>query len=259
MSIHPSAAISDKAQIGSNTAIGPFAIIEDDVVIGDGCKIDGAAQIRNGSRIGNNCHIGSGALISADPHFIGFDTSISSGVIMGDNNDIREYVTLHRSIEANQSTQIGSDNFLMNGAHVGHDCLLGDGNTLANNVLLGGHVTMGDHCFFGGGAVVHQFVRVGNYVMAQGLSGVSLDIPHYVIISGINTIGGINAIGLKRASLSVEARKGIKEAFRSIYRGNDTLAECLEQAENASNPSEVEAFYDFFRKKSKKGVCVRFG
>ena len=152
MSIHPSAIVSKTAKLGENITIGPFAIIADDVVVGDGCRVDAAAQLMNGSRVGNNCRIGSGALISADPHYIGFDDSITSGVVIGDNNIIREYVTLHRSVEPGGTTVIGNDNYLMNGAHVGHDCIVGNGNTLANNVLLGGHVSVADFCFLGGGS-----------------------------------------------------------------------------------------------------------
>ena len=257
MSIHPSAIVSKNARIGTNITVGPFVIVEDDVVIGDDCRIDASAQLLNGSRIGDNCRIGSGALVSADPHYKGFDESISSGVVLGDNNIIREYVTLHRSIEPGENTIIGNGNFLMNGAHVGHDCVIGNDNTFANNVLLGGHVNVGNYCFFGGAAVFHQFVRVGNYVMAQGMAGVSLDIPHYVIIAGINSVVGINAVGLKRAGLSLEARKGIKEGYRRIYRGSETLEEVLETAGSEELPPEVVSFFDFFRKNSKKGVLIR--
>jgi len=257
MSLHPSAIVSEKAQLGANAVVGPFAIIEDDVVIGDNCRIDASAQVLNGSRIGNDCRIGSGALVSADPHYKGFDESISSGVVLGDGNIIREYVTLHRSIEPGGNTVLGDGNFLMNGAHVGHDCVVGNDNTLANNVLLGGHVIVGDFCFFGGAAVFHQFVRVGNYVMAQVMAGVSLDIPHYITIAGVNFVSGINAVGLKRAGLSIEARKGIKEGYRRIYRGSEALAEILEATQSEDFPDEVAQFYDFFREKSKKGVLTR--
>ena len=257
MSIHPSAIVSKTAKLGENVTIGPFAIIADNVIVGDGCRIDAAAQLMNGSRVGNNCRIGSGALISADPHYIGFDESIASGVIIGDNNTIRDYVTLHRSIEPGGTTVIGNENYFMNGAHVGHDCILGNGNTLANNSLLGGHVIVGDCCFLGGGSAFHQFVRVGNYVMAQGLAGASLDVPPYLTIAGINNVFGINSVGLKRAGLDTAARKGIKEAYRRIYRGTETLAEVLEASESDDFIPEVKAFYDFFRDKSKRGVLIR--
>ncbi|MAB76686.1 MAG: acyl-[acyl-carrier-protein]--UDP-N-acetylglucosamine O-acyltransferase [Verrucomicrobiales bacterium] len=257
MPIHPSAIVSKTAKLGENITIGPFAIIADDVVVGDGCRVDAAAQLMNGSRVGNNCRIGSGSLISADPHYIGFDESITSGVVIGDNNIIREYVTLHRSVEPGGTTVIGNDNFLMNGAHVGHDCILGNGNTLANNALLGGHVSVGDFCFLGGGSAFHQFVRIGSYVMAQGLAGASLDVPPYLIIAGINNVFGINTVGLKRAGLDQAARKGIKEAYQRIYRGSKTLAEVLEASESEVFIPEVEAFYDFFRNKSTRGVLIR--
>ena len=257
MSIHPSAIVSKTAKLGENITIGPFAIIADDVVVGDGCRVDAAAQLMNGSRVGNNCRIGSGALISADPLYIGFDDSITSGVVIGDNNIIREYVTLHRSVEPGGTTVIGNDNYLMNGAHVGHDCIVGNGNTLANNVLLGGHVSVADFCFLGGGSAVHQFVRIGSYVMAQGLAAATLDVPPYLIIAGMNNVFGVNSVGLKRAGLDPAARKGIKEAYRLIYRGSQTLEEVLKASEAEVFRPEVQAFYDFFRDKSTRGVLIR--
>lgn len=259
MSHHPTAVISPKASIGNDVKIGPYAIIEDDVSIGDRCQIDAAAQLRNGSKIGTDCLIGSGSILSADPHFRGFDASIRSGVLVGDNNVIREYVTLHRSILEGENTELGDDNFLMCGTHFGHDCKVGSHNTFANNVLLGGHVIMGDHAFLGGGSAFHQFVRLGDYVMVQGHAGFSQDIPPYLIGSGseINRVAGINSVGLKRAGFSPADRREIKEAFRRIYRSSTPLPDVLAEAAETELSGPVQAFYDFFGKKSKKGVCIR--
>ena len=260
MSIHSSALVSESAQIGTGVTIGPFAIIGDGVFVGDRTRIDASAQLRPGSQVGNDCHIGSGALISADPHFRGFDSEgVSSGAILGDDNEIREYVTIHRSILDGQNTILGARNYLMNGAHVGHDCHLGDDNTLANNVLLGGHVEIGKHCFFGGGSVVHQFVRIGDHVMTQGLSGMSQDVPHFVIVAGINRIAGINAVGLRRSGMSAESRRQIKIAFREIYLRRENLSGALALAAGTENRDhQAQAFLDFFREDSKKGVCSRY-
>lgn len=261
MSIHSSALVAETAQIGTGVTIGPFAIVGDGVFIGDHTRIDASAQLRPGAHIGNSCHIGSGAIISADPHFRGFDSGgISSGAIVGDDNEIREYVTIHRSIYDGQNTILGARNFLMNGAHVGHDTYLGDDNTLANNVLLGGHVKVGKHCFFGGGSVVHQFVRIGDFVMTQGLSGMSQDMPHFVMVSaGINRVVGINTVGLQRSGMTPESRRQIKIAFREIYHRRQKLSEALaEAATNENRGREAQAFLDFFHEESKKGVCSRY-
>lgn len=259
MSIHPSAIVSENAKIGDDVIIGPFAIIEEGTEIGARTRVDAHAQVRRGSIIGEDNVIGSGALVGADPQFKGFDSSIQSGTRMGHRNVIREYVTIHRSIEEGTSTILGDENYLMNGAHLGHDCIVGDHNTLANNALLGGHVELGSYCFIGGGAVFHQFVRIGDYALAQGLAGMSLDLPPYTIASGINQIAGINAIGLKRAGFDGNARKEIKEAFRLLYRTEKSIAEVLSETNREDESPALRAFFDFLRAKSKKGVCSKFG
>lgn len=257
MSIHPTALISPKAKIHSTVRIGPFVIIEDDVVIAEGCTIAAAAQILNGSRIGAYCEIGQGTIIGTAPQIRGFDPSVRSGVTLGERNVVREHCTLHRGGIERSQTILGNDNFLMVGVHLGHDCTVGNSNTMANGCLLGGHVIVADHCFLGGGTMFHQQVRVGSYVMAQGLGGFSQDLPPYVIGAKINEVAGINAVGLSRGGFSPATRKAIKEAFASVYRGNTPLKELLEAAKNESLIPEVQAFYDFLNADSKKGLCIR--
>lgn len=257
MSIHPTAIVSPLAQLGKNVSVGPYAIIEEDVEIGDETVIEAAAQLRSGSRIGKRCTIGSGAIISSDPQSLGFDPKIRSCVRVGDGNLLREHVTLHRSVEEGGETIIGNENFLMAGAHVGHDSIVGDHNVIANNVLLGGFVQLGSHCFLGGASGFHQFVRVGDYVITQGNSGFSLDLPPYVMGSGINLVSGINAIGLRRGGFSSEERAQIKEAFRSVFRSGNSLAESLQEVEGRELSAPVAAFYTFLQGKSKCGICIR--
>jgi UDP-N-acetylglucosamine acyltransferase len=259
MAIHPNAVVSTSAQIGDDVTIGPFAVIEDEAVVGDRSVIDAAAQIRKRSKVGADCRIGSGALIGADPQFGGFDPDTPSWVEVGKENIIREYVTIHRSIDPEGTTTLGDGNFLMNGAHIGHDSQIGDHNTMANNVLVAGHVEVGNHCFFGGGSAYHQFVRIGDYVMAQGLAGMSLNIPPYVMVAaGINYVAGVNALGLRRAGFSAAARKEIKEAFRNLYLTTKSVDDVLAEAEGETFLPETEAFYQFLREKGKKPVCIRY-
>lgn len=259
MSLHPTALISDNADLGSNVTVGPYAIIEEGVVVGENCMIAAAAQLRRGTRIGKNNKIGSGSILSADPQSVTFDSTTESGVEIGDDNELREYVTIHRSTEEGNSSRIGNGNYLMTGAHLGHDSIIGDENVMANNVLLGGHVTVGNRCFFGGGSVYHQFVRIGDYVMVQGLAGMSLDMPPYVIAAGVNSVAGINSVGLRRAGFDGHARKEIKEIFRQLYREGKTIPDLLSEIEGKEVIPEMELFFQFLRDPSKKGVCVRFG
>ncbi len=257
MSIHPTALIDPSAQIGSGVRVGPFAIIESNTVVGNDCIIEGAAQIRSGSKIGDGTFVGAGAILGSDPQFRGFDTETPSGIRVGERNVLREYVTIHRSVSEGTDTIVGDDNYLMAGSHVGHDSIVGNSNTFANDVLLGGHVLLGNHCFVGGGSAFHQFVRVGDYVMCQGHSGFSQDLPPFVIGADINTVVGINAVGMKRAGFSIQERREVKEAFRVLYHSSETLAAVLETAAKQDNSAPLQLFYSFLREPSKKGLCVR--
>lgn len=258
MSIHPSSIVADGAQIGVDVEIGPFAIIENDVVVGDRCRIEASAQIRSGTQIGTDCEIGSGAIIGGDPQFRGFDATQKTGTRIGSRNVIRENSTIHRSIYSENATILGDDNYLMVGSHLGHDCIVGNHNTFANNVALGGHVTLGNHAFLGGGCMFHQFVRIGDYVMCQGYSGVSQDLPPYVMTaSGLNRIAALNSVGMKRAGFSNEARKEIRAAFTALYRGKESLTEILADYDPANTGEEARVFYEFLIAESKKGICRR--
>lgn len=259
MSIHPSAHVAPGAQLGSGVTIGPFAVIEDDTVIGDNCVVEAAGQVRRGSRLGPGCFVGSGAIVGADPQFRGFDRSIASGVSVGRNNVLREYVTVHRSIHPLGVTSMGEGNFLMAGAHVGHDATVGNDNTLANNVLLAGHVELGSRCFLGGGSVFHQFVRIGDHVLTQGNSGFSLDLPPYVIGADINIVVGVNLVGLRRCGFESETIRSIKGIFREVFLSDRPLREILAEKEGADFSPEITLFLDFLRKESKKGPCRRVG
>lgn len=259
MSIHSTAIVSPKAELGERVTIGPYAIVEEDTRIGDDTVLDANAQVRRGSTLGKENRVGSGVLIGADPQFLEFDPSTPTKTLLGDGNILREYVTIHRSSGDDGGTVVGNRNYLMTGAHVGHDCSIGNENTFANNVLLGGHVTVGDHCFLGGASVFHQFVRVGDYVLAQGLAGVSLDLPPYVIAAGINQVAGINSVGLRRAGFDGATRKQIKELFRCVYRTEQTIREVLDNSPTPHPEAPLESFLAFLRSPSKKGICVRFG
>lgn len=257
MSIHPTAIVHPGAALAENITVGAFAIIEENTVIGDHCLIEASAQIRKGVTLGSNCEIGSNSILGSDPQFKGFDKLISSEVRIGANNVFRENTTVHRSILEGEATTIGDDNYFMTGSHFGHDSTVGSNNTFANGVQLGGHVTLGNNVFVGGGSMFHQFVRVGDYVMCQGLSGFSQDLPPYVIGAEINEVIGVNLIGLKRAGFDPKERIAIKEAFKRVYRGTETLKSVLEEAERVENIKAVNDFYSFLRQPSKKGVCIR--
>jgi len=146
----------------------------------------------------------------------------------------------------------------MNGAHVGHDCIVGNHNVLANNALLGGHVQLGNRCFLGGGSAFHQFVRIGDYVMAQGLAGASQDVfPFSMLAVGVNELAGLNLVGIRRAGFAEGDRKEIKEVFRTVCRGGLNLKQALAKLAEREWGHAARLMIDFLSSKSNKGFCIR--
>lgn len=235
--------------------IGPLAVIEAGVRVGDRCLIRGHAQLIGSVELGEGCEIGHGAVIGADPQDLGFDRSLKSGVVMGPRNVVREYVTIHRSTREGGNTLVGEGNLFMVGSHLGHDVVVGDANILANHCLLGGHVHLGSGAFLGGGSAVHQFVRLGDRCMAQGLAGISQDVPPYVLVSDINVVRGLNVVGMRRAGLSAATRQSVKDAYHQIYLAGLNLQEALASSEEREWAPEARTFIDFFRVPSKRGIC----
>ncbi len=257
MKAHATAVIAPDAQIADDVEIGPYSVIEAGARIGPGCRIGPHAHLMGQIELGEGCTVGTGAILGADPQSVGFDARIPSGVIIGARNRIREYVTIHRSLFEGEHTRLGDDNFLMTGAHLGHDVRLGNQNVIANNCLLAGHVTVGDRCFLGGGSVYHQFMRIGDLVMVQGLTALGQDIPPFVIAAGTNRVAGINIVGLKRAGIEREVRASIKEAFDLIYCHGLNLTQAMAEADGRDWIGHARQFIDFFRAESHRGVCLQ--
>jgi len=253
--IHPTAIIHPTVQFADDLVVGPYAIIEENAVIGVGTRIEAHAQILRGTCIGENCSIGRSAIIGGDPQSVAFDCSLPSQVVLGNGNRVREFVTIHRSMYEGGATKIGDNNFFMTGSHLGHDVTVENSNVIANNVLLAGHVQVGSNCFFGGGSVFHQFIRVGDYALTQGVSGFSMDVPPYVVASGINKVQGINVIGLKRAGFDSSTRFEIKRAFDLIYRSGNNLSQAIAAARKRSWVEAAEKLIHFIESRGKKGIC----
>ncbi|MEM1442110.1 MAG: acyl-ACP--UDP-N-acetylglucosamine O-acyltransferase [Verrucomicrobiota bacterium] len=257
MTVHSTASIDPKAELGSDVSVGPFAVIEAGAQIGNGCQIAGHAQVLASVTLGSGCLVGHGTILGGNPQDLGFDPATPSQVVVGDNTTFREHVTIHRSTQENGQTMIGSDNFFMVGTHAGHDCIIGDGNVLANQVMLAGHVHLGSHTFLGGGSGFHQFIRIGDRCMVKGNSGISKDIPPFTIVSDYNVMRNLNAVGLRRAGIPAASRANLKEAFNLIMLKGLSLEDALREADGGEWEPEAKQFLDFFRAESKKGICRR--
>jgi UDP-N-acetylglucosamine acyltransferase len=255
MSIHPTAVIDPKAEIDSEVEIGPYVVIEGPVKVKRGTRVIAQAYLTGWTEIGENNEIHPGVILGDAPQdkaYKGEKTYLK----IGDDNILREHVQVHRGTRAESSTIIGNHNFLMANSHVGHNCKLADQIVLANGALLGGYVEVGDNVFISGNCVVHQFVRIGEYALMRGLSGSSRDVPPYAIVDWQHTVRGVNVIGLKRAGFDDQRIRGIREAFRVLFRKGRNLSLAVQELETKGDVSSDVLTLLQFIKSSKRGVCV---
>jgi UDP-N-acetylglucosamine acyltransferase len=246
--IHPD------AKIGQNVTISPFTTIETDVVIGDGTWIGPNVTIMEGTTIGKNNKIFPGAVIGAIPQDLKFQGEKTT-VVVGDNNTIRECVTINRGTSAKNKTIVGNNNLLMAYTHVAHDCILANNIIIANSTQLAGEVEIDDFAIIGGMSAVHQFCHIGQHVMVSGGSLIGKDIPPYVKAAR-NPISyaGVNSIGLRRRQFGNEKIQEIQDIYRIIYlKGmNNTDAVKFVEAEMPASKERDEII--LFVKNSKRGI-----
>lgn len=254
--IHPSAIVSTEAEIEDGTFIGPFCIIREGVRIKKGTRLFSNIIVEENTEIGENCAIYPFTSIGLPPQDLKYRGE-STGVKIGNNNVIREYITIHRaSVSGDGLTVVGDNNFLMAYVHIAHDCKIGNSVIMANVATLAGHVVVEDHAVIGGLVAVHQFTRVGAYSMVGGFSGVGQDIPPYMIASGPRAkLFGLNTIGLKRHGFSDTTINELKRAYKILFREKHTLKEALKKVqEEVPYTDEIKYLIEFI-KKNKRGIC----
>ena len=248
------AIVSPKARIAEDVAIGPFSIIEDEVEIGAGTRLDSHVVIKNFTTLGKGNHLHMGVLLGSDPedkHFTGERSYLK----IGDRNIFREYSTASRGTPPESTTVIGNDNYIMLGTHVAHNCQLGSGIVVCNHCSLAGYVVVEDGAFLSGGVVVHQFSKIGRLAMIGGNTRVNLDVPPFVLASEFNVaVHGLNLIGLRRAGMSKEAIRSLKEAYRILYRSRLPQEKALEKIAKEIATEEARQLLAFVRG-SERGIC----
>ncbi|HEY2800092.1 MAG TPA: acyl-ACP--UDP-N-acetylglucosamine O-acyltransferase [Chthoniobacterales bacterium] len=255
MKIHSTAIVSPATRLAEDAEVGAYACIGEEVEIGARTVVQSHVVLEGAVRVGDDNFIGHGAIIGAAPQDLGFAPGTRSGIEIGRGNVIREHVTIHRGTATDSLTTIGDDNLLMVGAHLGHNCAIGSKVIIANNCLLGGYVTIEDGAFLGGGCVFHQFMRVGQLAITQGLSGFGKDLPPFVIGAGVNKVIGLNIIGLRRAGLSAEEREEIKAAFALLYESGLNVSQAIARAGERSWGKPAQAFFDFVAQAKRRGIC----
>ena len=250
----PLAYVHPNAKIADNVVIEPFVTIDPDVVIGEGTHIGSNVTILSGSRIGKNCNIFPGAVIGAIPQDLKFKGEYTT-VEVGDNNTIREMVTLNRGTASKGKTVIGNNNLLMAYVHVAHDCIIGNNVILGNNTQLAGEVIVDNWAIVSGMTGVHQFCRIGSHVMIAGASRVSKDVPPY-IKAGREPLSyvGINSIGLRRRNYSNDKIREIQDVYRYIYQKGLNTSQAVEIIETEVPASQERDEILLFVKDSKRGI-----
>ncbi len=261
MSIHETAVVDATAELDSSVVVGPYAVIGGNVKIGAGTRIEPHAVVSGPSTIGERNLIGSFATVGGAPQDLSYRGEPTE-LIVGNDNQIREYASIHRGTPGGRGkTEIGNNCLLMAYIHIAHDCRIGDNVIMANVATLAGHVQVGERASIGGLVAVHQFCRIGAFSYIGGVSGLSLDVPPYVIVAGIRDrtrVSGINKVGLRRNGFSRETIGNLEAVFRIIYRSpNLLLKDALELArKDFPGCPEVARMVEFFES-SKRGVVRR--
>lgn len=255
MEIHPTAVVGSDADLAAGVIIGPYACIGENVrigkntIVGPHVTIEGHVEIGEGNRISPFTSIGS------PPQDIGYRGE-ETRVVIGNNNVIREFVTINRATaKQDWITEIGNENYIMAYAHIAHDCRLGNRVIMSNVATLGGHIQVGDHAILGGLVAVHQFVRIGAYAFLGAKSGIDRDVPPFMITAGPRAkLYGVNRRGLVRMGFEPRIVDDLKMAYRIIWREKRGFTEGVEEVRRRVRPSgELELLLSFL-KDSKRGI-----
>jgi UDP-N-acetylglucosamine acyltransferase len=256
MKIHSTAVIDKKAKLADDVKVGPYAIIGPDVEIRQSTEIGPHAVITGHTTIGKNCRVSPGAYVGTPPQDLKYKGE-KSYLKIGDDNIIRECVTINPGTHEESFTSIGNNNLLMAYSHVAHDCKIGDGCVIANVGTLAGHVTLEDRVVIGGLAGIHQFTRVGKLSIIGGCSKVVQDIPPFSTCDGYPArVYGLNILGLKRSGISAEAQRELKRAFKILFYSGLTIKNGIEEIIRSLSLDFKEVAYLLdFLKGSERGIC----
>ncbi|KAL2480237.1 putative acyl-[acyl-carrier-protein]--UDP-N-acetylglucosamine O-acyltransferase [Abeliophyllum distichum] len=286
--IHPSTVVHPNAILGQDVSIGPFCTIGPSAKLGNACQLYPGSHVFGNTELGDNCILLAGAVVGDDlpgHTVIGCNNTIGHHAVVGikcqdmkykpgnecfleigDNNEIREYASIHRSSKPTDKTVIGDNNLIMGSCHIAHDCKVGSNNIFANNTLLAGHVIVEDYAHTAGGIVVHQFCRIGSFSFIGGGSVVTQDVPMYTMVSGERAeMRGLNLEGLRRRGFSIMEIKSLRAAYRMIFMPTDEnsgsiedrLRELEQHEELSLVPSVcsmVQSIRDSFAE-DRRGIC----
>jgi UDP-N-acetylglucosamine acyltransferase len=254
MSIHGTAVVDPKAELGSDVTIGPYCVVGPQVSIGDGCWLQNHVTICGPLKIGANNRFHAGCSIgqqTQDLKYAGEPTYLE----IGDGNCFREYVTVNRATGIDGKTIVGNRGNFLAYSHIAHDCVVGDDVIFSNNGTLAGHVIVQDYAVIGGLTAVHQFCRLGKHAITGGCSKIVQDVPPFLIADGNPAaIRGVNAVGLERHGFSPETIRTLKEAYRILYRSDLNTKQAIQELEKSfADSGEVRDLIAFIES-SQRGI-----
>lgn len=260
MNIHPSAVVDPEAELDAAVTVGAFSVIEANVKIGKGTRVASHVRISGPCTIGENNLIDSFAALGGAPQDVGYQEEPTE-LIIGNNNQIREYVSIHRgTTKGGGKTVIGNNTMIMAYAHLGHDCQIADYVIIVNAAQLGGHTEVAAHATVGGLTGTHQFSRIGTFCFIGGGSAVSKDVPPYAMVTGERggmKISGLNKVGLRRNGFNRETIKKIEKAYWILFHSDLLHDGALDKVEHELGGNEaVDELVNFIRS-SKRGVVKR--
>lgn len=228
--IHPTAIIGPQAQLGPGVTVGAYSVVGPEAVLGAGCQVGHHVVLEGRVSVGERARIGHGSVIGMAPQDLKYREGTSSGVRIGADTVIREYVTIHRASREDGWTEIGRNSMIMSMSHVAHDCVIGDHVIIINYAGLTGHVRVEDWATVGGLTGVHPFTAIGAYAYIGGCSKVVQDVPPFMIVDGAPaTARAVNVIGLRRGGIGAEDRRQIQAAFRILYRSGLSPATAVQR------------------------------
>ena len=257
--IHKTAIIDPKAKIASNVKIGAYSVVGPDVEVNENTIIHSHVSIFGQTKIGKENKIYPFASVGNDPQDLKYNGE-KTKLIIGDNNTIREYVTINPgTIGGGGKTKIGNNCLFMISSHVAHDCIVGDNVIIANNVPLGGHAIIEDNVVIGGNSAVQQFTRIGKMAMIGGMTGVLHDVIPYGLSTGNrNSLQGLNLIGLRRAKFENKDILELSDAYKKIFATKNINENISKLKGSFQENSLVKNVIDFITKDKKRSICTPF-
>ena len=253
--VHPTASLDGEVELADDVEIGPHCVLTGPITIGAGCRLIGNVWLQGPLTLGERNLLYPFSCLGFAPQDVKWDPAQpGAGLVIGSGNVFREGVTIHRATSDQTPTRVGNQNYWMAYSHAGHDSLIGNDCIFANGTLLAGFVRVEDRVITGGTTCVHQFCRVGRGAMLSGTMGLTRDLPPWFMLTGTNTAGSINMIGLRRSGASQEAIEDVRWVYKTLYRCGISIAAAIEVIRERAGRPIVDEYLEFFAS-SKRGIC----